>query len=264
MLLARLVHSQVRFHRVIMRNANPMDLGLFSVDFGELLRRIRIGRQIRIVESESVSSPVIWGIFRPMLILPSGISSLLSAGELEWVLLHELAHVRRRDLVVRCFQCLVTIVHFANPAIWIANRMINRLREYACDDMASAFGNGSQVESGEAFLGVMRYAASIQHRSEINLHGAIGVFESTERASCFDRMKRLLDTNRRVTARLGFGSICVLLLTAALALPQIRAANNPPTAEKAARAIRRESRRVVFRLHPTRSPEHYRKRSGRI
>ena len=58
---------------------------------------------------------------------------------------------------MRCFQCLATIVHFVNPAIWIANRAIDRLREYACDDMASAFGNGSQVESGEAFLGVMRF-----------------------------------------------------------------------------------------------------------
>ena len=227
MLSARLVYSQVQFHRVIMRNAKPIDPGLFSVDFGGLLRRIRLGQRVRIAESESVSSPVIWGILKPMLILPSGISSSLSAGQLEWVLLHELAHVRRRDLVVRYFQCLVTIVHFANPAIWIANRMINRLREYACDDMASAFGNGSQTEQGEAFLGVIRYAASIQHRSEMNLDGAVGVFESTERASCFDRMKRLLDTNRRVTVRLGLGSICILLLTAALALPQIRATNQP-------------------------------------
>ena len=245
-LLARLVYSQVQFHRVIMRNAKPIDPGLFSVDFGGLLRRIRVGRHVRIAESESVSSPVIWGILRPMLILPSGISSSLSAGQLEWVLLHELAHVRRRDLVVRCFQCLVTILHFANPAIWIANRMINRLREYACDDMASAFGNGSQTESGEAFLGVMRYAASIQHRSEMNLDGAIGVFESTERASCFDRMKRLLDTNRRVTARLGLGSICILLLTAALALPQIRATNRPSAEEKAAENSAKEAAATIF------------------
>jgi beta-lactamase regulating signal transducer with metallopeptidase domain len=233
-LLARLIHSQIRFHRLVMRNTNPIDSGLFFTDFGGLLRRIRVGRQVRIVESGSVSSPVIWGIFRPMLILPSGIASSLSAGQLEWVLLHELAHVRRRDLAVRCFQCLAGILHFVNPAIWIAYRMINRLREYACDDMALAFGNGSQTESGEAFLGVMRYAASIQHRCATNIENAIGVFESTARASCFDRMKRLLDTNRRVTVRLGMGSICVLLLTAALALPQIRAANRPTAEEKAA------------------------------
>jgi hypothetical protein len=202
------------------------------VDFGGLLLRIRAGRNIPILESPLVSSPVVGGIFRPMLILPSGFASSLSAGQLEWVLLHELAHVRRRDLAVKVFQCLATILHFVNPALWIANRMINRLREYACDDMASAFGNGSQVESGEAFLGVMRYAASIQHRAEVKFDGAIGLFESTARSSCFERMKRLLDTNRRVTARLGLGSFCVLLLTAILALPQIRAANEPAAEEQ--------------------------------
>ena len=93
-LLARLVRSQVRFHRVIMRNASPIESGSLPVDFGGLLHRLRVGRQVRIVESESVSSPVVWGILRPMLILPAGISSSLSAGQLEWVLLHELAHVR--------------------------------------------------------------------------------------------------------------------------------------------------------------------------
>jgi hypothetical protein len=229
-LLARLVRSQLRFHRVVVRNAAALDFGRFPLDFAGLLRRSGLRRRVRIVESASISSPVVWGMFRPTLILPAGISSSLSAGQLEWVLLHELAHVRRRDLAVRCFQCLASIVHFVNPAIWIANRTINRLREYACDDMASALGSGSQLESGEAFLGVMRFSAAIQHRCETNLDGALGVFESTARASCFARMKRLLDGNRRIRARLGLGSICILLLTAALALPQIRAAN-PPAAE---------------------------------
>ena len=60
------------------------------------------------------------------------------------------------------------------------------------------------------------------------------MFESTARASCFERMKRLLDTNRRISVKLGLGSICVLLLTAALALPQIRAANPPAANDKVA------------------------------
>ena len=156
-------------------------------------------------------------------------------------------------LAVRCFQCLVTIVHFANPAVWIANRMIHRLREYACDDMALVLGNASQVESGEAFLGVMRYAASIQHRAEMRFDGAIGLFESTSRASCFERMRRLLDTDRRVSVKLRLGSICVLLLTAALALPQIRAASEPSAEKKAAELSAEKERRAEVPTTPGRS-----------
>ncbi|MGO9111439.1 MAG: M56 family metallopeptidase [Thermoguttaceae bacterium] len=232
-LLARLVHAQVHFHRTILRSTSLADPTRFPVDFGGLLQRMRIGRRIRIVESNRITSPVVWGVFRPTLILPTGMGTSLSNKQLEWVVLHELAHVRRRDLAVNCFQRAAGILHFVNPSIWIANRAIDRLREYACDDMASAYGGISQLESGEAFLGVMRYAASVQHRPETNLEGALGMFESTVRASCFNRMTRLLDSNRRLSVRIRWGSLCLLLLTAALALPQIRAANSQPADENA-------------------------------
>jgi beta-lactamase regulating signal transducer with metallopeptidase domain/protocatechuate 3,4-dioxygenase beta subunit len=232
-LLTRLIRSQIRFHRDILQKADAVAPATLPLDFDALLHSIGVRRRIRVVESDALSSPVVWGIFRPTLLLPAGIAAALSARQLEWVLLHELAHVRRWDLAVRGAQCLVAILHFANPAVWIANHMINRLREYACDDLAVTLGHGSQLESGEAFLGVMRYAASLHHRPTTNLEGAIGLFESTTRASCFQRMKRLLDTNRRIHVKLRFGSICLLLLTAALALPQIRAAT-PQTADKVA------------------------------
>ena len=202
---------------------------------------------IRIVESDRVSSPVVWGIFRPTLILPTGIATSLSNKQLEWVLLHELVHVRRRDLAVNCFQRAAGILHFVNPSIWIANRAIDRLREYACDDMASTYGGISQVESGEAFLGVMRYAASIQHRPKTRLDGALGMFESTARASCFRRMTRLLDSNRRLSVRIRWGSISLLLLTAALVLPQIRAANpqaSDANANSAAKAANSDGKKA--------------------
>ncbi len=142
-LLARLALAQIRFHRGILRDAktvNPIEL---PIDFAGLLNRMLIGRQIRIVESDRLSSPVVWGMFRPVLILPAGFAESMSSKRLEWVLLHELAHVKRRDLIVNCLQRAAGILHFINPSIWIANRAINRLREYACDDMASAYGNVS-------------------------------------------------------------------------------------------------------------------------
>ncbi|MEN6495672.1 MAG: M56 family metallopeptidase, partial [Thermoguttaceae bacterium] len=231
-LLTRLIRSQIRFHRDILQKADAVAPATLPLDFDALLHSIGVRRRIRVVESDTLSSPVVWGIFRPTLLLPAGIAAALSARQLEWVLLHELAHVRRWDLAVRGAQCLVAILHFANPAVWIANHMINRLREYACDDLAVTLGRGSQLESGEAFLGVMRYAASLRHHPATNLDGGIGLFESTTRASCFQRMKRLLDTTRRIRVKLRFGSICLLLLTAALALPQLRAATPPLADEK--------------------------------
>ncbi len=89
----------------------------------------------------------------------------------------------------------------------------------------------------------MRFAATVQHRPESNLEGALGMFESTVRASCFKRMMRLLDTNRRLSVKIRWGSLCLLLLTAALALPQIRAAN-PQSADESAKATTRVDKKT--------------------
>ena len=93
-------------------------------------------RRSAIVEDDAIAAPAVWGIARPTIILPRGIAVVLTAEQLRWVLLHELAHVRRRDLIVLTLQRFAAILHFFNPAIWIANRIIHQLREYACDDLA--------------------------------------------------------------------------------------------------------------------------------
>ena len=116
----------------------PLDESTLAVDLRELCRRAGVPETIRIVEDDSVAVPAVWGIARPTIILPRGIAAILTAEQLRWVLLHELAHVRRRDLIVLALQRFAAILHFFNPAIWIANRIIDQLREYACDDLASA------------------------------------------------------------------------------------------------------------------------------
>ena len=230
-LAVRFVSVQIRFHRRL-RKAKPVGVVDLPVDLSRLCVRAGLKRRVRFVESDAVASPAVWGIRRPVVILPQGMAGLLTAAQLEWILLHELAHVRRHDLAVNCFQRLVTIVHFINPAVWVANRMINRLREYACDDVASALTGGPQIESSQAFLGVVRHAASDRSRLKRQFSGALGAFDSSSRASCFQRMSRLLDTDRRLSVRLGLGSLCVLLLAAVVTLPQIRAASD--SAEKGA------------------------------
>ncbi|MBN2292114.1 MAG: hypothetical protein JXM70_06795, partial [Pirellulales bacterium] len=230
-MFGRFLLAQIRFH-LRLKAARPLDTACLDIDFAELCARIGIRRPVRIVETEAMASPAVWGIRRPVVILPSGMSASLAPKQLEWILLHELAHIRRHDLVVTCLQRLVTIVHFLNPAVWLANRAINRLREYACDDMALALTHGSPIESGEAFMHVVTHAAKARPRLTANIDAALGVFDSSSRTTCFQRLSRLLDTNRSPKVRLGVLSICTLLLAAVLTLPQIRAGADKSTVEK--------------------------------
>jgi len=88
------------------------------------------------------------------------------------------------DLIVVALQRFAAILHFFNPAIWIANRIIHQLREYACDDLALSLSRSTAVESGEAFVRILRHA----DRGRRGLEGALGVFGLDSRACCFRRL----------------------------------------------------------------------------
>ncbi|HEX4143613.1 MAG TPA: carboxypeptidase regulatory-like domain-containing protein [Pirellulales bacterium] len=219
LLLVRLVRTELRF-RARFRLLATLDPSRLAIDLDQLRRLAGVTQAVRVVECDDITSPAVCGIVRPTIILPRAIAASLTAPQLRWVLLHELAHVRRRDLLVVVFQRLAAILHFFNPAVWIANHFIHRLREYACDDAALSRCGTSAVDSGEAFLTILRHAAG-NHRG---LDGALGVFGLDSRASLFLRIGRLLDSDRPIRTRLGAWSFCGLALLAAIALPNLRAA----------------------------------------
>jgi hypothetical protein len=225
LLLGRLVRSQLRLDARLQR-LPAVDPASLSVDWRELCRLAGVAPTIRIVEDGSIAAPGVSGVVRPTIIIPPGIDSTLTPTQLRWVLLHELAHVRRRDLVVVALQRVASILLFFNPAIWVANRMIDRLREYACDDLATSLGRSSAFEAGEAFVRVLRHAG----RTRRGLGGTLGVFGFDSRSSCLIRVRRLLDADRPIRTSLGPWSLGGLVLLAVVALPRVRAEVAPTPA----------------------------------
>ena len=229
LLSGRLVLAQLRF-RARLRHIPPLDEEMLAVNVGELCRHIGVAGTVPIAEDDAIAVPSVWGIARPTILLPRGIAGVLTAEQLQWVLLHELAHVRRRDMVVLLLQRLAAILHFFNPAIWIANRVVDQLREFACDDLASAAGHASAVESGEAFVRILQHAT----RGHRRLEGALGVFGLDAKATCLGRVRRLLDAERPLHPAPGRWSLCGLMLLAAVSVPHLRAAGEAkPTALQA-------------------------------
>jgi beta-lactamase regulating signal transducer with metallopeptidase domain len=226
LLLGRLANAQRRF-RVKLRHLPTLDQTGLPIDLRELCRRAGVPETVRFVESNGIAAPSVWGIVRPTIILPQGIVASLSQKQLRWVLLHELAHVRRRDLIVVTLQRLAAVLHFFNPAIWMANRIIHQLREYACDDLAASLSRSSAIESGEAFVRILRHA----DRRRLGLEGALGVFGLDSRACCLRRVHRLLDTDRPIRTAPGVWSLWGLILLAAVAVPHLRAAGDATPAK---------------------------------
>jgi len=103
-------------------------LSLFSSQIG-------IGRAVRLVQSELVKVPVAVGWLKPMILLPVGIAFQLTPEQLDGILWHELAHIRRRDYLVNILQGLVETVFFFNPGLLWLSSLIRTEREACCDDM---------------------------------------------------------------------------------------------------------------------------------
>ncbi len=101
-----------------------------------LARRLGVSRPVRLCRSALVEVPTVLGWMRPAILLPASTLSGLSVGQIEAILAHELAHIRRHDYIVNLLQCVIETLLFYHPAVWWVSRRVRDERELCCDDMA--------------------------------------------------------------------------------------------------------------------------------
>src|SRR6266700_480591 len=103
-----------------------------------LAARLRISRPVRVLESAIVQVPAVIGWLRPVVLLPASALTGLTPLQLDALLAHELAHVRRYDYVVNLIQSVIETLLFYHPAVWWVSRQVREEREHCCDDLAVA------------------------------------------------------------------------------------------------------------------------------
>ncbi|MCK8500044.1 M56 family metallopeptidase [Myxococcus fulvus] len=150
--LARLLVGGWRTSRRLVRPATPVSSAL-SQTVSRVSERLGLRRAVRTLESPLAPSPLVVGVVRPVLVLPQGVGERLSSAQLESVLAHELAHVRRHDTAVNLLQCLVETLFFFHPAARWLSAQVRLEREHCCDDVAVGFCGSVRLYSG-ALLGL--------------------------------------------------------------------------------------------------------------
>jgi GWxTD domain-containing protein len=102
---------------------------------GQLRARLRMNKPVILLESCLAEVPVVIGHLRPLILMPVGLLAGLPVGQVEAILLHELAHIRRADYLINLMQTLVEGLLFYHPAAWWISSAIRAEREHCCDDL---------------------------------------------------------------------------------------------------------------------------------
>ncbi len=210
--------GRVRVWRLA-RTSVPMDGDGWPALASSLRDLIRLPRRVAIRRSDRATMPMMWGVRRPVILLPA------SAGE--WpevlrrdVLLHELVHVKRNDYGVQILVRLACAIHWYNPLVWLAAGRVRLERERACDDHVLRAGADP-----------CDYAASLltMARSLGGGRGPAAAVAMAEPSRLGERLAALLDrrrprgvvTRRAAVATAGAGALVAMAL--AMIVPERRA-----------------------------------------
>jgi TonB family protein len=172
--------------------------------FDEMRRRLGVERAVRLMHSALVQVPTVIGWLRPVVLIPASCLTGLSTMQIEAILAHELAHIRRHDYLVSVLQSVIETLLFYHPAVWWVSKQVRRERECCCDEMAVAVG-GDRLAYARA-LSVLEERRSAMPEFVLGANGGVLTM----------RIKRLLGCKEDAAVS-QFAAFTVLAVIVALA-----------------------------------------------
>ncbi len=122
----------------------------------EWRRHIHIRRRISLRESDRIHSPLTYGVLKPTILLPAGVSDSLSEKETIFILTHEMIHIKRFDIIWKFILTLAVCVHWFNPLVWIMYLLANQDIEMSCDE--TSIGLLGRTSRREYAMTLVRFA----------------------------------------------------------------------------------------------------------
>jgi len=172
----------LRLHSLIGRNRYAAAAASLPQSFYNQLagcaKRLGLRRVPRVVVVRRLATPAVFGVFRPVLLMPKGYLSRLSRRDTEHMLLHELAHIRRGDLHMHGLYMLLQILYWYNPLLWLVRRQLHHLRELSCDATVAELLREQTTAYRQTLLETAR--RFLARSTEPGL-GLLGLFEDANR-----------------------------------------------------------------------------------
>jgi beta-lactamase regulating signal transducer with metallopeptidase domain len=233
-LLAKIAVGGYRLFR-LRQSFIPIDLSQLDARVAETLKRCQSQRMFSLCTSENIEVPAAVGLIEPVVVLPKWLMQELSPEELEQILLHEFAHLHRRDDWTNLIQQLVKALFFFHPAVWWIEKKVSLEREMACDDAVLA-----EAASPRSYAQCLHHLAekTLARRSLAFMQAALGRVHHSSM-----RVAQILDGGQpRGEARpwriaLPLGGVAIACSLFAAKEPQLIAFQNSPSAQEAAAIV---------------------------
>jgi len=210
LLLAGICRSYVRLHS-IRRSFVPAPVESIGAVLDDVRRILNLPTLPEMNLSDRVHTPCVMGVYRSVVVLPSRWTDAMTSAQLRDVLLHECAHVLRRDCLVVLVQRITGALFWPHPLIHLLNRRLASVREEVCDNYVLA--GGDAVSYGETLLRLAEFAGLLRPVS-----ASVGILHW--RGTLEDRIAGLIDESRSTRTRIGrksaiivaavFGLLCML------------------------------------------------------
>ena len=151
-----LLMSNFFLWRIVKRERPLLDQKTLEL-FEECKERMGVQTIVGLIPSSQIKSPALFGFIRPRLLLPKEMLEEASLEEMRYIFLHELAHLKRRDIYVGWLTSFLQILHWFNPLVWFAFYRMRADRELSCDAFVlSRTGKEKSQEYGQAIVGLLR------------------------------------------------------------------------------------------------------------
>jgi beta-lactamase regulating signal transducer with metallopeptidase domain len=211
LLSVRLLFGWLRAHSIAKRNAVEA-APEWQRAAARLAHALELRRIVRMLESAAVEVPTVIGWLRPVVLLPAATLTGLSTEQMEMILAHELAHIRRNDFFVNLMQAVVETLLFYHPAVWWISNRIRVERENCCDDVAVAV-------SGKPLV----YARALTRLEELRMEDN-QAFLAANGGSLIGRIRRLAGARAEspnAPSRFVAGAALLTVLVALIIAPSL-------------------------------------------
>lgn len=188
-------------------------------------QQLKLRRKPRVVTTASIRSPAVFGMVHPVLLMPVGYIRGLSRRDTEYMLLHELAHIKRGDLAAHSLCMLLRLVYWYNPLLWIVGRQLRHLRELCCDATVASLLRDKTSEYRQTLLETARRFLATPVEPGL---GLVGLFEDSNRLIA--RIQWLKKPVWRYRKMKSIAVLTTILILLACVLPMAQGQN--PQAEE--------------------------------